>query len=420
MKIVKITSAYAFYLNKFYESRSSSIDSSEKTYHELQREYFADRFGWADFWGTALRPYGYEVSEIVANNQVLQTQWALENSVVWPGEEWIQEIARKQVISEAPDVLFMDDYHHFSSAWISELRAACPSIRLVLGWCGAPFQDSSVFQAYDLVLSNIPELVETFRKLGKKSHHLHHGFGSEVLSVLKFDRAGVGPLSFVGQISSGNKFHEDRRRLLEVVSDHCPIQIYSPLGDLGLKSQIKVLFKNGLIAGRDLISKVPGIELGLKKIPSLGPKIYRLNKERFRFREKLKPYLKPSVFGVEMYQTLIDSCITLNHHIDLSASWASNMRLFEATGVGTCLLTDWKSNLKDLFVEDSEVVSFRSVEECLEKTRWLLDHPKEAQEIGRRGQARVMNEHTFGHRAPHLDLLIRENAKRLGPVLKSE
>ncbi len=50
-----------------------------------------------------------------------------------------------------------------------------------------------------------------------------------------------------------------------------------------------------------------------------------------------------------MYQVLRRSRITLNSHIDLAGREAGNMRLFEATGVGAFLLTDFKDNLHTLF-----------------------------------------------------------------------
>jgi spore maturation protein CgeB len=83
------------------------------------------------------------------------------------------------------------------------------------------------------------------------------------------------------------------------------------------------------------------------------------------------------------------------------------MRLFEATGVGTCLLTDWKDNLPKLFEPEKEVVTYKSVEECIEKVKWLLDHPQEREAIAKAGQARTLKDHTFAQRAIQLDEIIK-------------
>jgi spore maturation protein CgeB len=53
------------------------------------------------------------------------------------------------------------------------------------------------------------------------------------------------------------------------------------------------------------------------------------------------------------------------------------------------------------------VVTYTSVDDCVEKARWLLDHPTEREEIARKGQERCLKEHTFRQRAEELDLIIR-------------
>jgi spore maturation protein CgeB len=84
------------------------------------------------------------------------------------------------------------------------------------------------------------------------------------------------------------------------------------------------------------------------------------------------------------------------------------MRLFEATGVGTCLITDWKKNLQQLFEPDKEIVVYESAEEMVEKTKWLLNHPREREEIASAGKERTMKDHTYARRAEQLNLYIME------------
>ena len=110
-----------------------------------------------------------------------------------------------------------------------------------------------------------------------------------------------------------------------------------------------------------------------------------------------------------MFQQLHNSRVSLNTHIDISSCYASNMRLYEATGVGSCLLTDWKDNLPELFEPDTEVVTYRSAEECVEKVRYLLEHERERSAIAEAGQRRVMREHTFDHRAADIHEFIRNH-----------
>jgi spore maturation protein CgeB len=112
------------------------------------------------------------------------------------------------------------------------------------------------------------------------------------------------------------------------------------------------------------------------------------------------------VFGVEMFQQLHETRVALNSHIDISPVSASNIRLFEATGVASCLLTDDKSNLATLFEPDAEVVAYSSAEDCAEKARYLLDHPSERRAIAEAGQRRTLRDHTFAQRVAQLDEII--------------
>lgn len=109
-----------------------------------------------------------------------------------------------------------------------------------------------------------------------------------------------------------------------------------------------------------------------------------------------------TAWGIEMYQILQASKVTLNHHIGIAESYANNMRLYEATGVGTLLITDWKVNLHEVFEPGREVVAYRSPEECAEMIEYYLDHDGEREAIARSGQQRTLREHTYYHRAGEL------------------
>jgi spore maturation protein CgeB len=85
------------------------------------------------------------------------------------------------------------------------------------------------------------------------------------------------------------------------------------------------------------------------------------------------------------------------------------MRLFEATGVGAFLLTDWKQNLGDMFDVGKELVAYRSSEECAELIDYYLAHDKEREAIARAGQARTLAEHTYLHRMQEFMRLLEQH-----------
>src|SRR5205085_2826746 len=170
--------------------------------------------------------------------------------------------------------------------------------------------------------------------------------------------------SFAGWISFGEANHSERLKFLKVAADRLPCRLHlsCPTNARYLRSRIRCLIQGSV---KDAVMR-PFTEF---------PSLYKLNRIN-----------RGPLFGLEMLQLFHDSKTTLNIHIDAAGNAAANFRLFEATGAGTCLVTDWKPNLKELFEVDREVVCFRSVEECIEKVQYLLSHEGERAQIADKGQ----------------------------------
>ena len=78
------------------------------------------------------------------------------------------------------------------------------------------------------------------------------------------------------------------------------------------------------------------------------------------------------------------------------------MRLFEATGVGCCLLTDHKSDICSIFEPDVEIVTYSSAEEAISKAKYLIADPKSTQKIALAGQKRTLSGYTAEKQVDHL------------------
>ena len=91
---------------------------------------------------------------------------------------------------------------------------------------------------------------------------------------------------------------------------------------------------------------------------------------------------------------------------------AGNMRLFEATGVGAFLLTDFKENLHTLFEPDRDVApGGPSTTASGQSSATSADDGARAQ-IAQAGQARTIAQHTYRHRGPRNPRTHRYNARR--------
>ena len=90
--------------------------------------------------------------------------------------------------------------------------------------------------------------------------------------------------------------------------------------------------------------------------------------------------------------------MTLNCHIDSIEPYVGNMRMFEATGCGALLFTDTGANMWQFFMEDQEVIVYRSPEECARKIERYIHFPFECIEIAKAGQRKTLNRHTYQRR----------------------
>ena len=405
MKLLRITSLYPTYIREFYRKNHGL---SGKSYEEQKKSLDFDAFGWSDYWMHALSPLGYEVREIILNIEPLQQAWARENDLPDPTSMKLEEIAFTQARRFEPEILWFEDS---SEDLLKRIRSEIPSIRLVLGWAGSAIPRTDIWRRMDLVLSCAQESVEVLKKAGYPTVQLHHGFDPRINGRLT-ERPKKMDLSFVGQLMREEGFHRFREQMLETIASKIDIDIFSPSTDFGWKDNGMAILKAGCYEVARMIKSVGIPTSTIKALPILGKAAQWPSRPALPANRKLKPFMKPPVFGLDMFQVLRDSKATLNIHADSSPVFASNMRLFEATGVGTCLITDWKRNLHRLFEPDKEIVVYKSAEELVDKAKWLLNHHRECEEIASAGKKRTMKDHTYAQRAEQLNVLIMDNLRK--------
>ena len=73
-------------------------------------------------------------------------------------------------------------------------------------------------------------------------------------------------------------------------------------------------------------------------------------------------------------------------------------RDFEAPMSGGLYLTQYNHELEGCYEIGKEIVCYRNKEELVEKIRYLLDHPEEAEEIRQAGYKRALEDHTWEKR----------------------
>jgi hypothetical protein len=382
MRILVLNADYPRFLASLYR-RQPGLENASYAVQMAARN--ASLFGVADFYSRNFAKLGHTAAEIHVNNPWLQSAWARKHGIAvehpgpvdgterralpgWlqlvakPFKPLLRPLARKiglsprldaqaekillaQIEDFRPDLVLNQDISLIDTGLMRRIKSIGHPI--LIGQVGIEPTRGVDWKVYDLMISQLPRLVQLFRALGVRAEVNHLAFEPAVLDALPMAPAADIDVSFVGTVSID---HQQRCALLEAVAERYDLKLW------GNRPQ------------------------------TLPPS------------SALHRCFQGEVWGADMYQVLRRSRITLNSHIDLAGKEAGNMRLFEATGVGTFLLTDFKDNLDTLFAPDREVATWRSVDDCLTAIdRYMVDENGRA-EIARAGQARTMAQHTYGHR----------------------
>lgn len=75
-----------------------------------------------------------------------------------------------------------------------------------------------------------------------------------------------------------------------------------------------------------------------------------------------------------------------------------NMRVFETLSTGSFLLTNWLPTLGDLFEDGKHLVTYKTLDEMVEKAKYYLEHEEEREKIAEAGYQEFINKHTYKHR----------------------
>ena len=385
MRILVLNADYPRFLAWFYR-RQPTLKSAAYAAQMTARNH--SLFGVADFYSRNFAALGHTAAEIHVNNTWLQSAWAREHGLevdlaeplpeggenkfgwlqraVTPFKPILRPLARKvglspkldasgetvllaQIEAFRPDLILNQDTFYIDTALMRRIRQIGKPI--VIGQVGIAPTRGQDWTAYDLMLSQLAATVDFFRRKGVRAEVNHLAFEPALLDALPARPTRDIDISFVGTVSPD---HKQRIELLEAVATRHDLALFGnpPQG-----------------------------------LPASSP---------------LHRCLRGEVWGADMYETLRRSKITLNSHIDMTGREAGNMRLFEATGVGAFLLTDFKDNLATLFAPDREVVAWRSIDDCLAAIDRYLAGDDARAAIARAGQARTLAQHTYRHRAAEI------------------
>jgi spore maturation protein CgeB len=361
VKIAILDTYYPGVLAARYGSEPGLADEGYASQHAA---LLAMAFGTSDFYSRHLLALGHEATDLIVNCEPLQLAWARENALHISGVRMrvphrlfrlpvagalasaVSGHARiflAQVEALRPDILYCQDLWFITPAMARRLR---PHVGRIVGQTASPLPPLHFLSIFDLIVTSFPHYVPRLRAQGIASEYLPIAFEPRVLDLIGTVERDVGA-SFVGGIS---RHHGRALPMLEYLAQNTPIEFF----------------------GYGAHTLAPGSPIAVRH---RGP-----------------------VWALDMYRALARSRLTFNRHIDVAGDNANNMRLYEATGVGTLLVTDRKRNLGELFEPGREVVVYSDAAEAARLINYYLAHPDEAAEIARAGQARTLRDHTYRRR----------------------
>lgn len=377
-RIARIANYYPGLITEFFSRNPSMNKASAEFINNGVAEFSCDlTYSYARAWNNR----GIETAVIMTNVQPWFDALRRENTSFRYCSE--HELVTHQLKQFKPDILWIDDLSFFSEEWKQQVTSAIPTVKLWVTHLCAPYERMmNKLKLFDLVFTCAPHLENVFKSNGLNAFSVYHGFDE---SILQKTSVALGikkiPVLFTGSLYTGSYFHQRRIRFIEeLISSGIDLRLFA-----NTESRLKFYARKGF----DLWKK------GIKE--ALTTKYYS---------RALLTRISPPVFGLNMFKLLAESNICINMHIEAVAGSASNMRLFEATGMGTCLVTDYKDNIHELFEPGTEVITYRSAEECIDKIKWLQQHPDEMGKIAKAGQQRTLRDHTIEKRVGQLNDII--------------
>lgn len=342
---------------------------SSQTYEICSNELCSKSIYYGDAYIQALTAEGLKVHQVFPFCQPLQYKWAKENGVrtlpSWamkkpfrsylhrkyktnPMKWTLEHIITEQIKMFTPEYVWVFSGVPITKQTLKSWRSYAKHLIL---WWACPINRGFPYEEFDLILSGIPTLSEYFKVRGIDAAHMPHSFDPRILDQVAESKEKIMKVAFVGSLSEE---HIERILLLEKLARNVEIDYY----------------------GNDV-----------DFLPKDSP---------------LRKSYKGSAWGKDLYSIYRKYLLVIHKNINVAGKSASAKRLFEAAGMGACVVAEESNDERELFEPDKEIVTYSTEDECIEKVKYFLNHPQNAIEIGKKAQKRTLSEHTYTRRIKEL------------------
>lgn len=363
MRILQLWTLYDAYLDAFYGAHQ---DLGAASHAQQLQAVLDDSFGWPPAVARRLSERGHDVQVVIGNCQPLQRAWARENGVGFDDRSWNTRIAAEQIRRFRPDVLWVGSSFQYFGSFLREVREHCGR---VVAWTAAPLPSTLDLRSIDCMVTSHANFQSTFRQRGVRAERMLPCFEPRVREELGEIERDI-EIGFVGSLTWA---HVDRIRMLRSVAATGDLRLWTAGMSPFARSALRPAFWRAWWLARPLLAG-------------------RL----------------PEVYGRDMYRVLARTRSTVNAHIGVAGGLAGNMRMFEATGMGSLLFTEDMPNLPELFEPGVEVVPYRDAKDLCMRIRSYAERPDEAAAIAERGQRRTLRDYGTPARAREVEALFAD------------
>lgn len=325
-----------------------------RDYESGQLHLLAQCFGTSNFYSRYLDDWeGWETLDIMANYEELQRSWSPEFRTAN-----ISAIALQQIYQFKPDVVFMQDFSFFDAATLRSLSEQY----LLAGQCSCPMPKAENVAKFACIFTSFPHYVGEFRRKG-------------------VPRVEYMPLAFEASLAP----LAQPVRNLDIVF----------VGGVGVSSHWR--------RGTHTLEKVA---------ERFGERFhwYGYGIERLSQGSPLRSCWKGQAWGRQMYELYGKAKIVINRHGEVASGYANNLRLFEATGMGALMVTEYAPNVHQLFPAHT-LRTYEDADDLCRILLYYLENDGEREAIAASGQRHTLANHNYGLRMKTVSRVLSECLK---------